>query len=335
MKKFMKVCGITVLIMFLLGLILVTAGRLGGGRNTLENQILNNVFGFGSDILDWGSDWLWNEEWETYDLNINSIFNTDYSIIKSGDTSADYSGEDIHKLELSLGGCVMTLKESSDGDFHVSAERVQNFQTYTVGDTLYVNSVNSGRWSLSSLSTSVVIEIPAGVELESVQMALGGGKFTAGPLLIKELKLELGGGDFTFESLSVGELDCELGAGRLTIEELYAEKIDCDMGAGQIVVENAETTGNLSFEMGMGDLDFTGSIPGNLDAECAMGQMRFHILGSKEEDHNYDLECAAGSLRVGGSSFAGLASEKKIDNGADSRYRLQCSMGNLEVTFSD
>ena len=335
MKKFMKVCGITVLIIFLLGLILVTAGRLGGGRNTLENQILNNVFGFGSDILDWGSDWLWNEEWETYDLNINSVFNTNHSVIRSGNTSADYSGEDIRKLELSLGGCVMSLKESEDGDFHVSAERVQNFQTYTEGDTLYVNSVTSGRWSLSSTSTSIVIEIPAGVELQNVQMALGGGKFTAEPILVKELKLELGGGDFTFESLHVEDLDCELGAGRLTIEELYAENIECDMGAGQIVIENAETTGNLDFEMGMGDLDFTGSIPGNLDAECAMGQMRFNILGSKEEDHNYDLECAAGNLRVGGSSFSGLASEKKIDNGASSRYRLQCSMGNMEVTFSE
>ena len=335
MKKFMKVCGITVLIIFLLGLILVTVGRLGGGRNTLENQILNNVFSFGSDIRDWGTNWLWNEEWETYDLNINSIFNTDYSIIKSGNSSADYSGADIRKLELSLGGCVMTLKESADGDFHVSAERVQNFQTYTVGNTLYVNSVNSGRWSLSSTSTSIVIEVPAGVELESVQMALGGGKFTAEPLFVKELKLELGGGDFTFESLHVEDLDCELGAGRLTIEDLYAEDIDCEMGAGQIVVENAETTGNLKFEMGMGDLDFTGSIPGDLDAECAMGQMRFQILGSKEEDHDYDLECAAGSLRVGGSTFSGLASEKRIDNGTGSLYRLQCSMGNLEVTFSD
>lgn len=335
MKKFMKVCGITVLIMFLVGLILATVGKLGGGRRTLENQILNNVFSFGPDIQNWGGRWLWNDEWETYDLNIDSIFDSGYAIIRSGEASSDFSGADIRNLELSLGGCEMTIKESPDEDYHITAASIQNFQTYVKGDTLYVNSINSGRWTFSSSSTSVIIAIPAGVELETVRMSLGAGAFKSVSLAAKDVKLELGGGEFTFEGLDTGFLDCELGAGKLTVEKLSAVKIDCEMGAGQIIIENAETMGNLNFEMGMGDLEFTGSIPGNLNAECAMGQMRFHILGSSEGDHDYNLECAMGNLRVGSTSFTGLASEKKIDNGTGSLYHLECSMGNLEVTFSE
>lgn len=316
MKKFMKVCGITVLIIFLLGVGLATIGKLGGGGRTLERQILDGVFSFGSDVRDWGSRWLWNEEWETYDLNMNNIFDSAYDIIRSGESVTDFNSEEIQNMELSLGGCKMILKESADGNFHVRAEKVQNFQTYVKDGTLYVNSLVSGSWSFSSLSTVITVEIPAGFEFEKVRMSLGAGEFTSDILSGKEVKLELG-------------------AGQVTIEKLSVVNMECEVGAGQIIIRNAETIGNLDFKVGMGNLEFTGSIPGNLVAECAMGQMCFHIEGSKEGDHDYNLQCAAGNLRAGSTSFAGVAANKKIDNGTGSLYKLECAMGNLEVTFSE
>ncbi|MCH5275484.1 MAG: DUF4097 family beta strand repeat protein [Lachnospiraceae bacterium] len=335
MKKFMKICGITVLIIFLLGVGMATIGKLGGGDRTLERQVLDGVFSFGSDVRDWGVRWLWNEEWNTYDLNMDNIFDYAYDVLRSGESVTDFNSEEIQNMELSLGGCKMILRESADGDFHVRAEKVQNFQTYVKGDTLYVNSLVSGSWSFSSNSTVITIEIPAGFQFEKVRMSLGAGEFTSDFLSSQEVKLELGGGDFTFENLTADALECELGAGRVTIEKLSIADMECEVGAGQIIIRDAETTGDLDFEVGMGDLEFTGSVPGNLEAECSMGQMRFHIEGSREGDHDYNLQCAAGNLRVGSTSFSGVAADKKIDNGTGSLYKLECAMGNLEVTFSE
>lgn len=316
MKKFMKVCGITVLIIFLLGVGMVTIGKLGGGGKTLEKQILDGVFSFGSDVRDWGSRWLWNAEWETYDLNMDNVFDSAYDIIRSGESVTDFNSEDIQNLELSLGGCKMILRESEDGNFHVKAENIKNFQTYVKGDTLYVNSLVSGSWSFSSLSTVITVEVPAGFEFDKVRMSLGAGEFTSDCLSGKEIKLELG-------------------AGQVTIEKLSVVNMECEVGAGQIVIRNAETTGNLDFKVGMGNLEFAGSIPGNLEAECSMGQMLFHIVGSGEDDHDYNLQCAAGNLCVGSTTFSGVAADKKIDNGTGSLYKLECAMGNLEITFSE
>ena len=58
-------------------------------------------------------------------------------------------------------------------------------------------------------------------------------------------------------------------------------------------------------------------------------------LEGSEDDHNYDLECAVGNLRVGGINFAGVSSERNIDNGAESNFNLECSMGSLDVTFTN
>ena len=80
-------------------------------------------------------------------------------------------------------------------------------------------------------------------------------------------------------------------------------------------------------------MKFTGSVPGDLAAECALGNMELAITGSTEKDHNYDLDCAAGNLTAAGQSYAGLVAEKTINNGADSNYNLSCAMGNLTLTF--
>ena len=93
------------------------------------------------------------------------------------------------------------------------------------------------------------------------------------------------------------------------------------------------TTGDVTLEVGVGEIRFEGSIPGDLDATCSMGNMEITVIGSTEQDHNMQMDCAAGNLDVGSRSYAGLATEQSIDNGADSDYNLSCAMGNMTLTF--
>lgn len=314
----MKVCAITVAIIFVVGLGLVTIGGCGGGLKDLANQAVNGELNFGPEdvkdwVGDWGSDWTWNEEWETYDINMDNIFNSDYPIIKDGEASQTYSAENIRNLKLELGGCVVNVTTSPDENIYVNAERVTSFQTYTEGDTLYVRGLKNGNW-INNLTMSVELQLPSGITFDRVELSLGAG-------------------DFNLNALAARELTMEVGAGQLQIDALTVEDLECQLGAGRITMKSAVTTGNVNFEIGAGELVFHGSIPGNLTAECAMGNMELTITDSTEADHNFELECAAGNMTVGDSSYAGLVSEKDIDNGAASNYKLECAMGNLTVIF--
>ncbi|MGN1148320.1 MAG: DUF4097 family beta strand repeat-containing protein [Lachnospiraceae bacterium] len=319
MKKFMKICAITVAVILVAGIILMTVGGCGGGFKKLTNQALNGDLSFGPEDLpdwvsDWGDGWVWNEEWDTYDLDVNSMFNNAYPIIKDGESCSEtFSAEGIRNLELGLGGCEVTVTTSPDESFHVYAEKITAFQTYTEGDTLYVAGLKNGKWT-NNFTMKVEVQIPAGVVFECIDM-------------------ELGAGDFNVDAIEAGKLDLEIGAGRLQIGTVKTNELKCQLGAGQVVIENAETTGKVSLEVGAGELVFTGSVPGDLDAECALGNMEIHILGSTEADHNFDLECAAGNLTAGSHSYAGLVSEQNIENGAASDYKLNCAMGNMTLTF--
>ncbi|MGN0431251.1 MAG: DUF4097 family beta strand repeat-containing protein [Lachnospiraceae bacterium] len=313
MKKFMKGSGITLAIVLVLGLILITAGGCGGGFKNLSEQIANGEFNLNAEDLE---GFLWKEEWGTYDAASMTMFNGDMPIVKDTESYEEtISAEGIQKLELELGGCEVYIETSPDGDYHVTAEKISAFQTYTENSTLYVRGLQNGNWN-GKLNTNmkVTLQIPAETNYDKVEMSLGAG-------------------DFTIETLTADDIRIEVGAGRLQISSLRADKLKIELGAGQTIIKEAEVTSSAELTTGVGELIFEGSIPGDLTAECAMGNMEIKITGSTESDHNFKLECAAGNLTAGSKTISAGLGEQNVDNGVASDYDLECAMGNLTLTF--
>ena len=313
MKKFMKGSGLTLAIVLVLGMILVTAGGCGGGFEDVTQRIADGEFNFDSEDLE---NWIWNEDWEVYDAASMTVFNNDKPIIKDEESYEEtIAAAGIQNLEMDLGGCEVTIEISPDADYHVEAEKISAFQTYAEDDTLYVRGMQTGTWNGNLNSNmSVTVQLPADTAYEKV-------------------RLSLGAGDFEIESLLADNVVIEIGAGRLQINSLQTEILTVELGAGQAVIKEAKVSASAVLETGAGEMVFEGSIPGDLQAECAMGNMDIKITGSTESDHNYNLECAAGNLTAGSQSISAGLGEKTIDNGVTSDYDLECAMGNLTLTF--
>lgn len=313
MKKFMKGSGLTLAIVLVLGMILVTAGGCGGGFEDVTQRIVDGEFNF--DPEDW-ENWIWNEDWEVYDAASMTMFNNDKPIIKDEESYEEtMAAAGIQNLEMDLGGCEVKIEISPDADYHVEAEKISAFQTYAEGDILYVRGVQTGNFNGSLNSNmSVTVQIPADAVYENVSLSLGAG-------------------DFEIEALSADNIEIEIGAGRLQINSLQTEILAVELGAGQAIIKDAEVTANAQLETGAGEMIFEGSIPGDLQVECAMGNMDIKITGSVEGDHNYNLQCAAGNLTAGSTNISAGLGEKTIDNHATSDYDLECAMGNLTLTF--
>ena len=134
------------------------------------------------------------------------------------------------------------------------------------------------------------------------------------------------------ENCSFESVNLDIGAGRLTGSNIKADKISIDVGAGQITLEDCSIQDG-KMDVGMGAIYYTGSISGNLDADCSMGSTNLNLSGSLN-DHNYDLECSMGEIQIGSQKYSGMDKEKTINNGADSNFVLGCSMGNIEINFN-
>ncbi len=313
MKKFMKGCAITALILVVLGFIMVTISGTISGTAVINDVVgnvtdgkmkinLGNEDGFGI-YIDENS--LFGTEVE-YDITDNMIFEKGYEIFH-GDVEKYKVGNDIDILDIEVGGSEFVFQESEDENFYIEAMDTGKFQSYIKADTLFIKSSqtfdNYGK---------IVLYIPAAYEFEKVDV-------------------ELGAGLLEVDVLAADAVDFEVGAGQITINFLRADDCKVEVGMGEILVDDMQVE-DVKADVGMGHLLMNGLITGDFKGDCAMGSMELFLSGS-EEDFNYALAGAVGNVSVGGREYGGFAQEKKVDNGADKKITLDCAVGSVLVEF--
>jgi hypothetical protein len=106
--------------------------------------------------------------------------------------------------------------------------------------------------------------------------------------------------------------DIELGAGNMEIKSIEADKMNLKCGAGLI---NAEYAGAESINL-----------------KCSAGSINVRLFGVKE-DYNYILESALGMVTIADESYSGVAQSQKIQNYSDKNVDINCTMGNIKISF--
>lgn len=323
MRKFMKGCAITALVMILVGAVL--AGVAGGIQGPASISDIVNAATHGNvnvnlnDWKDWGvtvGDNVFEElDKVNYDIHDNMIFDTHYEIMK-GDVDKYYVGSysDIQKLSVEVGGCIMVLKESEDSDFHVEAENTGKFQCFVKNHTVYVKAVSSARQWVDIEKCRIILYVPANFYFKELDIELGAGLLELGTVVSEKMDLEVGAGQINGDLIQADKLDVEVGMGEILLNEIQVRKLDA--------------------EVGMGALTLSGNINEKADVECSMGSIVMELAG-KEQDYNYDIQGAMGSVTIGSQEFSGMAQEKKILNNAGRSIEVECSMGSIEILFQD
>lgn len=323
MKKFMKGCAITALILVVLGFVLAIVGGSVGGTKAV-NEVVQSVTdgkihinlggdGDGFGIIVNEEEWFNIGENVHFDINSNLIFDNAYEVY-SGDVERYMVGTDITKLDIEVGGCEIKLDKSEDNHFYAQGSNTGKFQCYEKNGTLYVKTLGTeDDWSDLNHSC-ICIYVPEGYIFEKIEVELGAGQLCLG-------------------EIAATEVDAEVGAGQILIDYLQADKCKVEVGMGELIVNDMQVT-KMDAEVGMGHLMFTGTLIGDVNAECAMGSLDMKLNGS-EEDFNYAIESAVGNISIGGSDYSGLAQDKKIRNGADKNMTLECAMGNIQIDFKE
>ncbi|MCM1570240.1 MAG: DUF4097 domain-containing protein [Roseburia sp.] len=326
MKKFMKGCAITALIFVVVGVALaMIAGPVSGGQRIRE--IVNRVTGgwlrvdIGDDIEDWGIG-VGDRIWENivgadvfYDVDEKSnLFDKSLEIL-TGTIDKRSLGNDIRDLDIDVGGCSFEAKKSEDDSFWLEASSIGRLQCYVKDGTLHIKSTRTGKGKVSLgmiRASKITLYVPADFTFD-------------------EVSIELGAGELSFDDLSSYEVDLEVGAGQIQMKNLKADEMDVQVGMGEIVMQNMQA-GTLQAEVGMGNLEMEGAISKGADLECAMGNIDLKIDGAKE-DFDYTLECSMGNIYMDGDEFSGLSQKRQISNGANKNMDIECSMGNIDISF--
>ena len=315
MKKFMKICAVTALILLLVGLALAAAGgtisNAGSIRDVVDRvtggRVQMDLTGLGyHNVLDHFGDHV------HYDIDDASMFDKHHTIV-SGDVQETFAVENIRSLDVEVGGCAFSLEESPDADFHVNAIGTNKVQCYVEENTLHVKTIAKAVVN-SDQDASIVIQIPAG--------------FGFG-----ELDMEIGAGTMNLGSVTAREIDLEVGAGQIIADAVQADSLHVNVAAGDARVNSLQVK-EFDAEVGMGNLYASGCVSGHGNLECDMGNITLELSGVSTA-FDYNIECGLGKIKIGEETYSGLAKEKALHHGAGHKMDVECAMGNVEILFAE
>jgi len=248
---------------------------------------------------------------EGYDIEEATMFDEAYPIWE-GDLVQKLELGEAASLEIELGGCIMELLASESGEAQLIAENMGKLQVYQQEETLYIRGTRKALEDAAQCRLQLYL--PAEHLWQSAELEIGAGSVTAAGLQAEQLRLTTGAGQIMAEGLCAETLEVSVGAGEINISEMNA--------------------GALQGEVGVGTLKLQGSIREKVEANCSVGNLTLEVTGA-QEDYNYELSGVLGKIMLGGKHYSEKVEELTIDNGADRYMDLNCSVGNVVVTFSE
>lgn len=320
MKKFMKGCAIAALIFLALGIGLAVAAGTVRGRATITKVVetvtggrvslnFDSLFSWGMQVRDDLTDSLPELD---YDIDDATSFNNSYEEY-TGDVEKTCLGSSVENLKIEAGGCLFNVQFSGDDSFYVEASDCGKFQAYLENGTLYIRTTTSSR-SWGWKGSQVKLYVPEGCHF-------------------KKADIDLGAGEMEFGALDAERIMLGVGAGRIVVDDLRAEALEMEIGAGQIEIKEIMVK-SLEAEADAGELLVSGSVEGDVDVSCAVGNVELNLAGS-QQDFNYRLEGAMGNIDLGSESYSGFGMSKQFDNGAEKNIKVECSAGNITIRFTN
>lgn len=320
MKKFMKGCAITALVLLALGALMASIAGSVRGRTAI-NDVVEAVTG-GRVHLNFDGIWNWNlsadglmDAMDTvnYEIGDSVSFREEYEILQ-GDIEKYSLGHDFSSLDIEVGGCAFETKPSPDDNFYVEVKRAGKFQAYVEDGVLYVIEMTSSWNTGSDKNCKMVFYLPEKYCFDSVRMELGAGTLKLGGLQAEEVSLTVGAGQIVLEEVNAARLELGIGAGQIEVKRMDVEELDAGVGMGELTAE--------------------GAVGSSAVIDCSMGNVEIKLDGSRE-DFNYEIDGAMGNVDIGRESYGGFSQSKSIDNGADKTIQVSSSMGNITLRFAD
>lgn len=345
MSKFTKGCLITALVTFIIGILMCGIGALLGGFRVLDGMDIEGITGIpfryhsganGGIEYSFGWDGNWDDiDWSEY-KNWNSISGSDKKV------ELDLTADTLHDLSMEMGACDLYIMEAASDKVEIEVSGDNKHFRYLVkndGSLYMVHRTGSGflSWSQHTITpaTKVTLYLPKGVKLNELDIDLGAGNMESIELCAQNISMEVGAGDCEAAGLTAdGEIDLTVGAGRIGLDSMSAGELDVEVGAGELHIDDVRVEKETDINLGVGHAELNGLLLGNLNLECDVGDVTL-TLDDAEEDHNYEIECSLGNVRVGSHSYTSLADEVSIANGTGSTYDIECSLGTVTVEFAE
>ena len=313
MKKFTKITLIIAGVMVIVGFAMALVGTaMAGGADTILQAAKNGDLNIGN----------WHFEngvyYKSEDISdIADIVEDALDIMPGGDESVvNEFSEEITRLEMDVDLANITIKAGEGEHLTVSFEDgYLSYYDVQVNGNMLTVSYDVGTRSFKQ-GPKIVVEIPKQMPLEFICVSTDLGE-------VKIMNLE--------QNLLGMELDSDLG--NIEVDNCKIDgKCTVFTALGNIDIDNSSFH-NVELSADMGNVEFAGTVNGDMFAQVDMGNVEVTIDG-EEENYNIELSADMGDVRYQGQKQSGMGgSITYYHENAIGDIILNCDMGNVELGF--
>ena len=143
----------------------------------------------------------------------------------------------------------------------------------------------------------IEIYLPDHIQWEKVTLSAGAGQLTS------------------TQTLYTDEMKLEVGASDVKLDQVKAEKFKAEIGAGQVEIPYLDAQ--------------------DIKLEADAGKAQLGLPGDKKQ-YRTNISCAAGEVKFGDETYAGLAnSHSNNPKDAVRDIKLECAAGSIIITFKE
>lgn len=213
----------------------------------------------------------------------------------------EFAKESVKNLLLSFNICQVIVISGEKYSVETRGIDTESFNCCLSEDgSLIINNtkkVNFGFWKNHTIFTPrILITIPKGSKLNKFCLSVSGGSFKT-----KDISLYC----------DLGSVD--LGAGNVFLKSIYGGKID--------------------FRVGMGNLEYTGTVTKFSNIDCGMGNLKLNLSG-KESEYSYDVKLGLGNFKFNKEKLGGI-NQFFEDNKKENHLSVNCGMGNVNIKIGE
>lgn len=233
------------------------------------------------------------------------------------DVSDSFDKDQIKQLNIEMKYGEVYVQAYDGDDIKVEVEKpTSHYECEQDGDTLSIVDKSSNKNIIRGLGekhTIISVYLPEDLMFTSANLEVGAGYMEAEDLESDELTVDVGAGEFKGDQIVTKDSSyLSVGTGHLKLDDSSLRNVEIDGGTGAV--------------------EYSGSMKGDNQLSCGVGAVQID-LEEKESDYNYRIQCDIGEAKIGGDSYSGLGNETSVDNGAENMLDIDCSVGQVVVTF--
>lgn len=136
------------------------------------------------------------------------------------------------------------------------------------------------------------------------------------------------------EHISLDNVKFNMSAGVLNVHDLKAKTVKMDTAAGRVKVDYLECD-ELKVNTAMGQTSLQKvTVHEKVSIDVGAGSASLHLTGH-ESDYDASVSVGLGNVRVGDTSFSGIADRNSHDNDGKIKLDVDCGLGNVNIEMED